>query len=447
MKSSLRSQESIWHIAGIGGVGMNALAQLLLQKGCRVSGSDRLLDQGIKTPVLEQLERAGVTLYPQDGSGISEKTIGWVASSAIEDTNPERDAAVKHGVRVWHRAELLADMVQGEKCFAVVGTSGKTTVTGMLGWTLSALGMDPTMVNGGAVLNWRDAHTPGNVRIGQSEWWVVEVDESDRSLLRFSPDYALITNLSIDHFSMQETVSLFRKFVRSVKKSIFATQEVLSLLFADKQTMDNVSATLVPVENVEDLFLKIPGAHNVENASLVYAVCRALGYEKSSIRASLSSFKGIERRLECVGEVGGITVFDEYAHNPAKIHAAWTAVANRHAPVLGVWRPHGYGPLKDMANELVDMFKKVCRKGDKLFILPVYYAGGTADRSFSAATFTRQLQQAGVPARYAESYIHLEEQLLTCNESGTAILVMGARDPELPVFSRRLMKNLALRSY
>lgn len=432
------AQGATWHVAGIGGVGMNALAQLLLAMGWKVTGSDRLIDQGVETPILTRLKGMGVVFHPQDGSGLSQATAGWVASSAVETDNPERRIAQSLGIPLWHRAGLLAALAEGRQCIAVAGTSGKTTVTGMMGWVLTELGADPTMVNGGGVLNWRDPVSPGNVRLGKSALWVIETDESDRSLLRFSPDISLLTNISRDHFPLEETIALFREFVRKVKTHVFAPPEVLELL--DREP--GIEAECIPVKAPDALDLLVPGEHNRKNAAMVYTACRSMGFSDDKIRSALSRFQGIERRLECVGAGRGVAVYDEYAHNPAKIKAAWTAIAERHAPVLGVWRPHGYGPLASMASELTALFKDMCRAEDRLFILPVYYSGGTAQRTLSGAAFVDQLRAAGVSATYAASYHELESPLLSTAKSGGAILIMGARDPELPVFARDVAKQL-----
>ncbi|MDO9540967.1 MAG: Mur ligase domain-containing protein, partial [Kiritimatiellia bacterium] len=209
-----------YHLIGVGGVGMSSLAQLLLALGHSVSGSDRYYDQGKALNILTKLQLLGVKLFAQNGSAVGDDLSAVVVSSAIEKDNPDLGAARKKGIQVLHRAELLAVLARDKKCIAVTGTAGKTTVTGMIGWTLAELGLDPTVVNGGAVLNWVSGENIGNFRFGHSDIWVLELDESDRSLLNFSPDWAVITNISKDHFEVAEVRELFALFSRQVRKQI-----------------------------------------------------------------------------------------------------------------------------------------------------------------------------------------------------------------------------------
>ncbi len=199
---------------------MNWLAQLLLAEGYSVSGSDRFLDQGKAPTALQLLQRQGLTLRRQDGSGAVPGLDAVVISTAIEDDTPDLAAARRHGIPVLHRAELLAQLAAPHMLIGVTGTAGKTTVTGMIGWTLEQLGADPTVVNGGALLDWRAPDRLGNFRRGRSDCWVLELDESDRSLLRFHPDWAVITNVSQDHFALAEVEALFNRFTAQVRRGL-----------------------------------------------------------------------------------------------------------------------------------------------------------------------------------------------------------------------------------
>ena len=220
-----------FHVVGIAGVGMSALAQALLNAGHAVSGSDRFLDQGRDNlGVLETLRRAGARLLPQDGSGVTARTTAVVVSSAIEADNPDLAAAHRLGVPVRHRAELLAELVAGHRLLAIAGTAGKTTTTALVGHLLAELGADPSVVNGGVVLGWQRPDALGSARRGRTDLWVLETDESDRSLLRFAPDWAIITNISKDHFELPEVVALFRLFAAQVKTGIVCGPGVADLL-------------------------------------------------------------------------------------------------------------------------------------------------------------------------------------------------------------------------
>jgi UDP-N-acetylmuramate--alanine ligase len=428
------------HVAGLAGVGMNAIAQVLQARGFCVTGSDRLHDQGVAVPALDILRRNGIDLYPQDGSGITATTAALVVSSAIEPDNPDLLAAQSRQLPVWHRAEALAAVIGDDPNIAIAGTSGKTTVTGMVGWLLTELGMEPNVVNGGGLLDWRNDDCIGNVRITGSPWWVVEVDESDRSLLRFQPDWALLTNISADHFPLPESIELFVQFSAGIKNTLLTDPDTLAQL--DTDPAFRARTALWQPDQLEPVPLTLPGWHNQLNAGLALALCEALNFSRETATAALARFRGIERRLECAGSGRGVSVFDDYAHNPAKIQAAWTALANPGTRVLGAWRPHGYGPLNAMAPDLIAMWQEVMRRGDRLYILPVYYAGGTTNPVLTSADFAGQLCAAGVDAMYVEQWEDLATTLLTEAQKGDHILCMGARDPYWPVFARQLVQSL-----
>jgi UDP-N-acetylmuramate--alanine ligase len=434
------------HVVGVAGVGMSALAQALLAEGYDVSGSDRYLDHGQDLEVLRRLELAGVRLVPQDGSAVDPSSSGVVVSTAIEADNPDVAAAQRHGVEIVHRADMLARLARGKECIAVTGTSGKTTVTGMIGCILEQAGRDPTVVNGGVVLDWAQDGRVGNFRRGGSGLWVIEADESDRSLLRFAPEWAVITNVSKDHFELNEVVELFRTFVAQVKRTVAGgagVGEALGIVVEEPRGSVRRSGAGWEAE-LGGATCRVPllGRHNAENALLALSACGLLGVEPEEAARSLERFKGIHRRLEIAGRGQGVVVVDDYAHNPAKIAASWTAVAEGARRVLGFWRPHGYGPLALMKAELADAFAAVCRPGDSLFILPVYYAGGTASSSVTSQDLVELLSGRGVEASCVKDYEELQEKILACAGEGDAVLGMGARDPMLPEFARRVVAAL-----
>ncbi|MFH1970010.1 MAG: Mur ligase domain-containing protein [Verrucomicrobiota bacterium] len=437
-------KNSSYHLVGLAGVGMSALAQVLLAQGYRVSGSDRFLDAGRSLDVLEKLRSAGVQLRFQDGNGVTAGLTGLVVSSAIEADNPDLTAARRLRVPILHRAECLAQLANAKTCLiAITGTAGKTTVTGMIGWTLSQIGADPTVVNGGALLNWVDRRQIGNVRVGRSDVWVVEVDESDRSLLRFHPDWAVITNMSKDHFELSEVRHLFKAFAGQVKRGVLGCYGAA----ADDEILNGFKPDL-SAEGIHfgyrgvDFNLPILGRHNAENALQAVMLCERLGYALPVISRALERFGGIQRRLERVGMGRGVTVIDDYAHNPAKIGAAWDAVAPYYRRVLAVWRPHGFAPLALMLGELVQAFCARVKSADRVFILPVYFAGGTAQRTVTADTLVNALRERGVCAELAATYDDLLTRLKAVAQAGDGVLWMGARDPDLGVYVRRFVADL-----
>ena len=242
----------VTHLIGIGGVGMSALAQALLDKGCAVSGADRqIADSGTPppTPVLRALAAQGVALFPDDGSGVDDGTARIIVSTAIEDTNPGLRKAKASGIPVVHRAAALAETLSGRKLVAVAGTCGKSTVTAILGHVLTACGFDPVVVNGAQIAGWDANGTRvGSVRKGAGEYAVAEVDESDKSLTAFSPYAAIITNASADHYSKEEMDAVFDAFIRDVPGPV----------------IDGRVTAGAPAEAVAGL--PMPGAHNRANA-------------------------------------------------------------------------------------------------------------------------------------------------------------------------------------
>ena len=380
---------------------MSALATALVRLGDEVTGADRTLG----TPNIRFLESLGVKVFPDDGSGVDAATGEVVVSTAIESDNPGLVRAAELGIPVVHRAKALARALSGHRLVAVVGTCGKSTVTAMLGHVLAECGLDPFCVNGANVPGWE-----GAVRFGRGEYAVAEVDESDRSLVAFSPYAAIVTNASADHYSKEEMDQVFDDFVRNCPGPV----------------VDGRRCDLGEAETT------MPGRHNRQNAALALRMALALGCDEAKARAALLTFRGVERRLQRVGE----RVFDDYAHNPEKLRAMWTTLAEEYPGGLcAVWRPHGYAPLRKMLDALVEMFAATIRPQDRLLVLPVYDAGGTADRSINSDALVARLGGRAVAVS------DFEEAYSWCRaHSGdfAAFAVCGARDPGLAPFARRL---------
>ena len=425
------------HIAGIGGVGMSALAQALLDMGVTVTGSDRLFDAGDLTGALACLKNQGASLFPQDGCGVTEATARLVVSTAIEADNAEVVRAHALGIPVVHRAAELAALLKGRRLIAVTGTCGKSTVTGMLGWLLEGAGFDPCVINGAAVTGWDANNTRiGSVRMGKGEWAVIEADESDKSLMAFNPEHAIITNASADHFDLKETLDLFAAFRAKVPGIIIDGQAEAASLEQIRQEGWNGYFTFEGVE----FCVPMPGLHNIHNAWHAVRMACALGAEPKRLAEVLRGFGGIERRMQRVGQCGCALVIDDYAHNPEKLAAAWTTLAAAFPQgISAVWRPHGFAPLRKMLDDLTDMFARVCRPCDELLLLPVYDAGGTADRSVSSADLASRLEGKHVNVLTINSLELVEVHMRAGAHSGRgALITFGARDPGLPRLAKRL---------
>lgn len=437
------------HVAGVAGVGMSALAQALSWSCERVTGSDRYLDGGRRMPVLDALERSGIGLAPQDGSAVETGTEAVVYSTAIENGNPDLEAARRLGVPCRHRAQVLAELAEGRRLLAVAGTAGKTTTTGMLGWILECAGADPTVVNGGALVDWAGPARVGNARRGaEGAPWVVEVDESDRSLLDFRPAWSVLTNISQDHFTLEEVQALFRTYAGQVREGLVAgpgVAEVLGQVGAQVVSPPCEGAAPMagggwemPWRGVR-LRVRLPGRHNLLNALLAAETAvLAAGTAPEAAAEAMGRFRGIQRRMERTDRGGPVRVFDDYAHNPAKIAAAFEAAREGvEGRLLAVWRPHGFAPLRNMMEPLAEAFAGALREGDRCWILPVYYAGGTTVRDVSSEDLVRRLAAIGAPVEAVGGYDELEAVVRGAAREGDTVLVMGARDPGLPEFARR----------
>ena len=409
------------HLVGIGGVGMSALAQALLDAGGTVTGADRALGgSGARPGVLAALARAGVRLFPDDGSGIGPDTARVIVSTAVEETNRDLQCARARDIPVVHRAAALAELLAPRRLVAVAGTCGKSTVTAILGHLLAESGFDPVVVNGAQVVGWDAGGTRvGSTRKGTGAYAVAEVDESDKSLVAFKPFAAVVTNASADHYSKAEMDAVFDAFVRGVPGPV----------------IDGRRTPMVPSAAARTI--PLPGEHNAVNAECALRMAAALGADPARLAAAIRTFPGVERRLQRVGTCGGAVVYDDYAHNPEKLHAMLATLQAAYPKgVAVVWRPHGYAPLQKMLEALAAMFRATLRPCDELLVLPVYDAGGTTDRSLNSDALVARLNAS--PVRFVEGLEDAETHLRTHAPAFGALVVAGARDPGLPVLARRL---------
>ena len=412
------------HLIGIGGVGMSALATALVRLGDEVTGADRTPG----TPNIKFLESLGVKVFPDDGSGVDKSTDEVIVSTAIEETNAGLVKAKELGIPVAHRAKALARTLKGYKLVAVVGTCGKSTVTAMLGHVLAECGLDPMCVNGANVPGWE-----GAVRFGKGQYAVAEVDESDKSLVAFKPYAAIVTNASADHYSKEEMDEVFDAFVKDCEGPVIDGRGRLDAL-----------------EGLDALEVPVPGAHNRQNAEMAVRMAVALGVSPDRALAAMKTFRGVERRLQR----HGANVYDDYAHNPEKLRAMWTTLAEKHSEgICVIWRPHGYAPLRKMMDALAAMFAETMRPCDKLLLLPVYDAGGTTDRSVNSDELVAKIESLesrgkgseGSQATRSDPQVTLISDLDAAYDwcaahkgDYAAFVTCGARDPGLPVLARRL---------
>ena len=459
-----------YFFCGIGGSGMLPLALILRARGAEVSGSDRALDQGRLSEKFEFLRANGITLFPQDGSGVTSPDTIVVTSAAVEETIPDVQAARRVRARLMLRAELLAELFnEAPNAIGVAGTSGKSTTTAMIGWILHATGRDPTVMNGAVMKNFATPDAPfASALVGKSDLFVSEVDESDGSIARYSPRVAVLNNIALDHKSMDELRELFRAFVARSELAVLnldneetaalAAQRPASLVLS--YSLSNTKAHLLAgkIEALPDgvafdvsernapssvkVRLRVPGRHNVSNALAAIGAARAAGLTLEEAAAALSQFTGVRRRLEVVGTANDITVIDDFAHNPDKIAATLATLHDFPGRLLVMFQPHGFGPLRLMKDELIDCFARNLHADDVLLMPEPVYFGGTTDRSVSSIDIIKGVASHGRDAHVHADRAECGDRLVEIARPGDRIVVMGARDDTLSQFAAELLSRL-----
>lgn len=458
-----------YFFCGVGGSGMMPLAMIVQAQGNRISGSDRALDQGRTPEKFDWLRAHGVALHPQDGSGVVSADQVVVATGAVEDTVPDIGAARRVGAVIKTRPQLLSELFNAAPTsVGVAGTSGKSTITGMIAWILDQAGRAPTVVNGAVMKNFASAAQPfASALIGSPDLFVAEVDESDGSIARYEPTVAVVSNISLDHKSMEELRDLFGGFVGRATTAVLnldnletaALAQALpagkAITFALGEEEADLSAhDLQPLptgmtfelrvrgEATRAARLNVPGAHNVANALAALGAVRALGVDMDQAVAALETFSGIRRRLEVVGTQNGVTVIDDFAHNPDKIAATLKTLHAFDGRLLILFQPHGFGPLKLMQQAFIEGFAGLMRLDDVLLMPePVYY-GGTTDRSVGSEDIAAGVRAAGRQAQALATRADCGDRIVDMARPGDRVVVMGARDDSLSTFAAELLARL-----
>jgi UDP-N-acetylmuramate--alanine ligase len=460
-----------WFFCGIGGSGMLPLAQIVHGLGGTVAGSDRSHDQGRTPAKFEWLKSHGFALFPQDGSGITSAEQTVVASAAVEETVPEIVRARELGCPRMTRAELNAALFNASgSSVAIAGTSGKSTVTAMLGWIMQQAGSDPTIMNGAVMKNFVSGANPyASAHVGGGELYVSEVDESDGSIALYRPAVGVLLNVSLDHKSMEELRALFGDFLcaskacavnfddreaRAVAEGLdrltsfgLATGDVdVSVESASiVDTPTGVRATVIDARDASRhaLRLSMPGRHNLSNALAAVAGASAMGVKVADAVSALESFAGLARRFDVIGtSSAGISVIDDFGHNPEKCAATLRTLKQHPGRVIAFFQPHGYGPLRQMGHELAETFARELGADDLTLICDPVYFGGTVDRSGGAERVVGLIAQAGGNAEHIASREDIADRIVALAEPGDRIVVMGARDDTLTEFAKDLFARL-----
>ena len=457
---------------GIGGSGMLPLAQILKGRGCKVAGSDRSFDQGRTPEKFAALEKQGFELHPQDGSGIVSSDQIVVASAAIEDSVPEIKQANDLGCLRLTRAELNSILFNTSGAgLAVAGTSGKSTVTGMLGWILEATGRAPTVMNGAVMKNFVSPERPfASSVVGSQSLYVSEVDESDGSIALYKPAVGILLNVSLDHKSMEELRQLFGDYLSRSRISVINADdpEALALLPNAKEVItfgidqEKAQIGIAPDSVAEGpvrqaalvvdrhdgsqhaLRLNMPGRHNLSNALAAIAGAAAAGVPVAESVQALAGFDGLARRFDIVGTThAAITVIDDFGHNPEKCAATLKTLKAHDGRVVAFFQPHGYGPLRQMGAELAQTFIEVMGEDDRVIFSDPVYFGGTVDRSEGSERIVKLIADGGARAEHVPSRKDVEDRLVSLARPGDRIVIMGARDDTLSEFARRVFQRLS----
>jgi len=440
------------HFTGIFGSGMSALAQYLRFQGITVSGSDRFHMSDDTAVIRRSLEGLGCAIVPQDGSGISAETDVVCVSTAIEDTNPDIAASREHNIPVIHRSDLLNAIMSTKRTIAVAGTSGKSTVTAMIFEFLSACDRSPSLISGAGLRRLEKQGMIGNAWNGGSDLLVVEADESDGTLVKYRPEAAVILNVSKDHKSVEEITRMFNILATGSSWTLSnADDPVLASLPATERFGRNGTATWRPdreelfptavklIRNGLEYHLPLPGEHNLENLAAALCVCEHFGCVGSALTDAVRNYEGVARRFAVTRTVQDITVVDDFAHNPAKIAAVVRASRGISSRIIAVYQPHGFGPTRFLKHEYIATFRTSFHDSDSLYLLPIYYAGGTAQKNISSEDIITGLGAVSFKARAVQDRDALLNALKTDARPGDCILLMGARDPSLPGLVRKII--------
>jgi UDP-N-acetylmuramate--alanine ligase len=445
------------HFIGIGGSGLSAIARLLLESGYTVSGSDREL-----SPFADEVRRAGATVYVGHHPRNLTDADWVVRSSAIGSDNPEVQAAKNANIPVFKRADFLGQLMENKTGIAIAGTHGKTTTTAMTAWVLTELGCDPSFIVGGVMSN-----LGVNARAGRSRLFVIEADEYDYMFLGLKPQIAIVTSLEHDHpdlFPTLESLYLaFEKFIDLLPEDgtlIVSTEDpgaaalipharnagrnVVSYGLQGEMTINtplwvqardlqpnqrggfdftatsNISSKTSTSVKVS---LQVPGEHNVQNALAVLAIVSVLGYSRSKAAKALGEFTGTGRRFQLVGDVNGISIFDDYAHHPTEIKATLAGARARYPErrIWAVWQPHTYTRTQALFLE----FSRAFKDADEVIVTEVY-ASREPKQEFTSAEVVSAMPH--LSARYIETLPEVSKYLIENLKPGDVVLVLSAGD-------------------
>lgn len=443
---------------GIAGAGMSAIAQYLKGIGKNVSGSDRQFSGTEKMKIQKQLENEGIKCFPQDTSGLNKNIEIVIISTAVEPTVPEYKKAIELNIPVVMRSDLLAEICKTKKTIAVSGTSGKSTVTALIYHILEKNGTKPSMITGAGLSNLQEKGKIGNAVANSGEYLVIEADESDGSLVKYKPETGLILNIEKDHKELDELNKIFAKFVSNVKnilivnadnrgskkfsrnkKNDFGYSEKIGICghdFVQNNFKISFKINNIPFES------NLIGKHNMENilASVSAAFSVGISLEKSA--EAVKTYKGIYRRHQIIGTKNGITLIDDYAHNPAKLSASIKSCTPKKNKLFVWFQPHGFAPVRFLRNEFVKEITEALREKDEIYMSEIYYAGGSVTKNISSADLINDIKKTGKNAFYIKNRNDFPKAIKSKMQKGDVVLLTGARDLSLSNFAYEVFEML-----
>lgn len=450
---------------------MQPLAMIVRESGAKVAGSDRALDQGRLAEKFKWLKAKGIDLFPQDGSGLTSGDQILIASAAIEDSVPDVAKANILGCKRMTRAQLLSEQFNASpQSIAIGGTSGKSTVTGMIGWILTKAGLDPTIMNGAVMKNFVADDAPfASSRVGVGGIMVSEVDESDGSIALFDPDIAVLNNVSLDHKSLEELHQLFGDFAAKARHCVWNMddpetvtlvggldlQGAISFGFGEGTDFRATAIQEAPISSSftlstggEELAvtLQVPGRHNIANALAAIAASSAIGVSPAQSVAAIASFSGLARRFDIVGTVNDISVIDDFGHNPDKIAATLKTMKAFPGRIIAFFQPHGFGPIQKMGSELAQVFADILDNDDRVILCDPVYFGGTVDRTIGSESIVAAVNAAGGNAEHIASRSDCGDRIVEIARPKDRIVIMGARDDTLSIFASDILRSLSEKS-
>ncbi|SHG94393.1 UDP-N-acetylmuramate--L-alanine ligase [Thermosyntropha lipolytica DSM 11003] len=434
------------HMVGIAGAGMSGIARILFEQGFKVTGSDLQING-----TAQRLREMGIEVYEgHSSSNLKEGVDLLVVSSAIPEDNPEVNLALKRNIPVLKRGQMLACMVNNKKGIAVAGAHGKTTTTSMIYWVLRGCGIEPTFIVGGEL---QDGHI--NARLGNSDYFVVEADESDASFLEIFPYVAVVTNIEDDHLDFYGSIDNIKKafvqFINQVRPEGFAVIcgedkyiadikhdiSVRTITYGENSNHDYYIKNWHPKElgsvfeaYRKDVYLgqvelSVPGKHNALNAIAAIAVALELGMDFAKAREEIKKFSGAKRRFQIKGEKFGIMVVDDYAHHPTEIRATLAAAQNlKRERVIAIFQPHRYSRTYKLWRELGEAFS-AC---DLAIFTEVYAASEKPIPGVDGKLVYEAALGTGCNAVYLDSFKRIKKYLLENTRAGDLVLTIGAGD-------------------